>query len=209
MRRIMMATNPGGGRPGVRLGLAFAASLALHLALLFPSGLMQPRGVDVPSPIPAMLEARLVAPALATWIEEVEAAVTAPPVAVAVSPAPTSPQGAGRHVVAVPSMARDSAQPNTFAHARPAPLAGRALDAALAELTRELFYPPEAIARGLQGRVVLLLTLDATGRVIAADIASGSGHAMLDTAALEAAARIGGVPGGGRQVLLPVEFRLE
>ena len=34
---------------------------------------------------------------------------------VSVAPAPTSPQGAGRHVVAVPSMARDSAQPNAFA----------------------------------------------------------------------------------------------
>lgn len=33
---------------------------------------------------------------------------------VTVAPAPTSPQGAGRHAVAVPSMARDSAQPNTF-----------------------------------------------------------------------------------------------
>lgn len=186
MRRIMMATNPSGGRPGVRLGLAFAASIALHLTLLLPAGLVQPRGVDAP-PGPVMLEARLVAPALATWIEETEAeaAVAAPPVPAAVSPAPT------------------------FARARPAPLAGHALDAALAELTRELFYPPEAIARGLQGRVVLLLTLDATGRVIAADIASGSGHVMLDTAALGAAARIGGLPGGGRQVLLPVEFRLE
>jgi len=185
MRRIMMATNPSGGRPGVRLGLAFAASIALHLVLLLSGGLMQPRGVEAPPPVPTMLEARLVAPALATWIEEVEAAVAAPPVTVAVSPEPT------------------------FARARPAPLAGRALDAALAELTRELFYPPEAIARGLQGRVVLLLILDATGRVIAADIASGSGHALLDAAALAAAARIGGVPGGGRQVLLPVEFRLE
>jgi len=34
--------------------------------------------------------------------------------AATVPPVPTSPQGAGRHAVAVPSMARDSAQPNTF-----------------------------------------------------------------------------------------------
>jgi uncharacterized repeat protein (TIGR03837 family) len=32
----------------------------------------------------------------------------------AIPPAPTSPQGAGRHAVAVPSAARDSALPNTF-----------------------------------------------------------------------------------------------
>jgi len=34
--------------------------------------------------------------------------------AAAVPPTPTSPQGAGRHAVAVPSAARDSALPNTF-----------------------------------------------------------------------------------------------
>lgn len=41
------------------------------------------------------------------------------PTADAVPPAPTSPQGAGRHEVAVPSKARDWAEPNTFAHRWP------------------------------------------------------------------------------------------
>ncbi len=173
------------GSPNVRLGLAFAASLALHLALLLSHGPRQTRGVADPPPTPAPLEARLVAPALTTWIDEVAPFFAAPPVSAAVSPGPT------------------------LASPRPQPLAGRALDAAIAELTRELFYPPEAIARGLQGRVVLLLTLDASGAVTAVEIASGSGHAVLDAAALEAAARIGALAGGRRQVLLPMEFRLE
>jgi pyruvate dehydrogenase E2 component (dihydrolipoamide acetyltransferase) len=43
--------------------------------------------------------------------------------AAAVSPAPTSPEGAGRHEVAVPSNARDGATPHTFAAALP-PTAG-------------------------------------------------------------------------------------
>jgi protein TonB len=88
-------------------------------------------------------------------------------------------------------------------------LTGRALNTALAALTREEFYPREAIARGLEGRVVLLLTLDTAGTVTAFEVASSSGHPMLDGAALKAAMRIGSLPGGRLQVLLPVEFRLE
>jgi len=91
----------------------------------------------------------------------------------------------------------------------PKPLSGRALDTALAALTREEFYPRAAIARGLEGRVVLLLTLDAGGAVTAIEVAGSSGHLLLDDAALKAATRIGRLPGGRRQALLPVEFRLE
>jgi len=79
----------------------------------------------------------------------------------------------------------------------------------MAALAREEFYPREAIARGLEGRVVLLLTFDAAGRLAILEIASSSGHPILDNAALTAAQRIGSLPGVRRQVLLPVEFRLE
>jgi protein TonB len=83
------------------------------------------------------------------------------------------------------------------------------LQSALAALTREEFYPREAIERGLEGRVVLLLTLDEAGRVSRIEVASSSGHALLDDAARKAAARITRLPADRRQVLLPVEFRLE
>ena len=83
------------------------------------------------------------------------------------------------------------------------------MNTALAAMTREEFYPREAVARGLEGRVVLLLNLDEQGRVIAVEVASRSGHALLDQAALQAAGRISTLAGGRRQVLLPVEFRLE
>lgn len=92
---------------------------------------------------------------------------------------------------------------------QPRELKGRALDTALVALSREEFYPREAIARGLEGRVVLLLTLDAAGRVRGLEVASSSGHALLDDAALRAATRITQLPGDRRQVLLPVDFRLE
>lgn len=110
-----------------------------------------------------------------------------------------------------PSMATQTAAASVPPQA-PAParvLQGRALAAALAALAHVEFYPRAAIERGLEGRVVLLLTLDAEGRVSAAEVAASSGHALLDTAAQTAALRIGRLPVTRRQVLLPVEFRLE
>ncbi|MEW6164445.1 MAG: energy transducer TonB [Pseudomonadota bacterium] len=91
----------------------------------------------------------------------------------------------------------------------PRELRGQALHSALAALAREEFYPRAAIERGLEGRVVLLLTLDAAGRVVGAEVADSSGHPLLDVAARAAATRIGRLPVGRRQALLPVEFRLD
>jgi protein TonB len=190
IRRIMKAMALRSGEPGVRLGLALAASLVLHGAILFPPGATRlphdaaSRPPAVPS---ASLHATLTAPALATQPEEGAAPVEEPAVEspTAVPPAPT------------------------FGEARPKPLTGRALDLAYAALTSEEFYPGEAIERGLEGRVVLLLRLDAAGTVTAVEVASSSGHALLDAAAVQAAGRIGALPGGGRQVLLPVDFMLD
>lgn len=164
----------------MRFGLALAASLALHLAVLLPVEWWQPR-VPAPSlpPLAVVLPPHETAREIATQPERLQ------PPANAVPPAPT------------------------FQKAVPKALTGRALNAAMAALTREEFYPREAIARGLEGRAVLLLTLDTAGRVTAVEVASGSGHAILDEAALKAAMRIGSLPGGHRQALLPVEFRLE
>jgi periplasmic protein TonB len=75
-------------------------------------------------------------------------------------------------------------------------------------------YPPAAIARGWQGKVVLRLSVDAEGRVDRVEIAEGSGFAVLDEAAAAAArqwrfhpARQRGAPVGA-SVLLPVVFEL-
>lgn len=78
------------------------------------------------------------------------------------------------------------------------------------KLNRHVFYPPEAIERELEGEVTLRLLLDASGRVIDAAVLAGSGHAILDRAALEAARQIGRIDAGGaRELLLPVVFRLD
>lgn len=71
------------------------------------------------------------------------------------------------------------------------------------------FYPAEAIAQGLQGEVDVLLVLDETGKVVAARVEQGSGHEILDAAALRAVRSLKSLPTDTpRQVLLPVRFRL-
>lgn len=99
----------------------------------------------------------------------------------------------------------DAAQPLA---APPRALQGHSLRRAQAAFSEHLFYPPEAISRGLEGEVVLLLTLAENGRLVSVEIARSSGHALLDRAALDAAGRIGALPGHARQTLFPVSFRL-
>lgn len=93
--------------------------------------------------------------------------------------------------------------------AAPRTLAGSALRRAQTALSEHLFYPPEAVARGLEGEVILLLVLSDSGRLASASVARSSGHALLDQAALDAAQRIGALPGNPRQTLFPVRFRLQ
>ncbi len=71
------------------------------------------------------------------------------------------------------------------------------------------FYPAEAIAQGLQGQVDVLLIIDETGKVTAARVEQGSGHPILDEAALRAVRSLQSLPADApRQVVLPVRFRL-
>jgi protein TonB len=91
----------------------------------------------------------------------------------------------------------------------PKQMQGESLRRAQANLSRHLYYPPEAVAKGMEGEAILLLTLTQTGQLLTIEIARSSGHALLDQAALDAARRIGRLPGGQRQMLFPVSFRLQ
>lgn len=72
-----------------------------------------------------------------------------------------------------------------------------------------LFYPREAIVRGEQGEVLVLMVLDESGKVTAARVEEGSGHPLLDEAALRAIRSLSSLPADApRQVILPVRFRL-
>lgn len=71
------------------------------------------------------------------------------------------------------------------------------------------FYPPEAVARGLEGEALVLLILDADGQVAASRIEQSSGHRLLDDAALRAVRALHSLPSDApRESLLPVRFRL-
>lgn len=74
---------------------------------------------------------------------------------------------------------------------------------------RGLYYPAEAIARGLEGEVLVLLILDEAGHAVAARVEQGSGHPLLDNAALRAARALRSLPADApRETLIPVRFRL-
>ena len=74
---------------------------------------------------------------------------------------------------------------------------------------RGQFYPEEAIVRGLEGEVLVLIIIDENGRVTAARVEQGSGHRILDDAALRAVRSLRSLPADApREALLPVRFRL-
>lgn len=166
-----------------RFLLALAASLGLHLALLgsgFLGGKVSPRNT-------ATLSARLLPPA--TVLPQ------APLLKDTLAESATT------------QAAQPAAKPIEGRSRRPAPRTPE--EAAQRKLSEVLFYPPEAVARGIEGEVRLLLTLDRDGRLLDAQVAAGSGHRMLDEAAVRAAFAMGRLPeAGAREVILPVVFRL-
>ena len=78
------------------------------------------------------------------------------------------------------------------------------------QVRRGDYYPAEAISRGLQGDVLVLMILDTDGNVSAARVEQSSGHALLDQAALRNVRSLRSLPAEApREVLLPVKFRLD
>jgi len=76
-------------------------------------------------------------------------------------------------------------------------------------------YPPQAVQRGFQGTVVLLIQVTEDGLVGQLDLAESSGHSVLDAAAMYAVRtwRFAPARAGGRAVAatvrLPIRFSLE
>lgn len=77
------------------------------------------------------------------------------------------------------------------------------------QLSAHVYYPPAAIAAGLEGEVRLLIVVDDAGRLLEVSVASSSGHEILDQAAVRAAYAMGTLQGASRrELILPVIFRL-
>jgi protein TonB len=88
-------------------------------------------------------------------------------------------------------------------------LSGDAARKAGEQISKQLFYPAEAIERGLQGETLVLLFLDESGNAVAARIEASSGHALLDEAAVRAARTLRSLPASApREAIVPVRFRL-
>tara|TARA_B100000809_G_scaffold177603_1_gene175144 strand:- start:38 stop:1009 length:972 start_codon:yes stop_codon:yes gene_type:complete len=79
---------------------------------------------------------------------------------------------------------------------------------------RQPLYPQDLIAAGIEGRVMLLVDISETGRVLAMEIQSSSGHPRLDQSAMAAVRDWRFVPGrrDGRPspmtVIVPVSFQV-
>ncbi len=86
----------------------------------------------------------------------------------------------------------------------------RDVQTARKKLSKNQFYPPEAIAQNIEGDVRLIIKLSDNGSVDDVIVASSSGHAILDNAAIKAAYAMGKLTGvTSRELILPVIFRLE
>jgi len=168
-----------------RLILAFLLSFALHGMLLFP-GLLKRFAAAAPPPV-------------------LQATLRPPPKRESV---PEDP-------ILKDTLAEDEAKPVAKPRPpapKPAPMASsrREVQAAQRKLSQHLFYPAEAVERGIEGEVRLILKLSAEGRVLSVAVGSGSGYSVLDNAAVRAAYAMGNLGGGeARELIVPVIFRLQ
>ena len=170
----------------LRLIFALALSLALHGGLLLPDLLKR---LPVAPPRPALQALLRLPPA-----PEI-------PPAEALLKNTLDPQDSPPIEKAAPAIAADTRQKHT---------AQRDVQVAQRKLNAHLFYPPEAVARGLEGEVRLILKLSADGAIDDVSIAASSGHPILDNAAIKAAYMMGKLASGtSRELILPVIFRLQ
>lgn len=177
-----------------RLTLAFALSLAVHGAALLPDFLKRLPAAPPKPPLQAMLrlppapEPLPAEPLLKNTLDEEVAPkeVDPPP-----PPPPPKPVEPAPKPVPKNTQKRD-------------------IQIAQRKLSEQQFYPPEAIARNIEGEVRLIIKLAENGTVDDVAIAASSGHAILDNAAIRAAYAMGSLTGvTSRELILPVVFRLE
>ena len=175
-----------------RLIIAFALSLALHGSLLLPDILKR---LPAARPHPAL-----------------QATLRLPPMPEPI-PQPTEP-------LLKDTIAQDDAIPveeppppppsPTPAKQSTKDTLKRDVQIARKKLSKTQFYPPEAIAQNIEGDVRLIIKLSDSGSVDDVIVASSSGHAILDNAAIKAAYAMGKLTGvTSRELILPVIFRLE
>ena len=175
----------------LRLLLALALSLLLHAGLLAPEALRRS-----PSAPPR--------PALRAELRPPPQPASEPP------PAETLLKNTLDANEAPPSLKPPPPPPQATPKAAPRPTARQETRSAQRKLAEHLFYPPAAVAQGIEGEVRLIVRLADDGSVAEVSLAASSGHAILDNAAIRAAYAMGRLPGAGaREIILPVVFQLQ
>jgi protein TonB len=170
----------------LRLIPALALSLALHVGVFLPDLVKR----LAPAPPPTLLATLRLPP---------KPEVAPEPLLKNTIDAEETPQ-----VVTPPRLAPAAAQ------ASPRAAAKREAQKMQRKLSKHLFYPPEAVARGIEGDVWLLLKLSPDGEIVDVGIATSSGHSILDNAAIKAAYAMGRQAGATtRELIVPAYFRLE
>jgi protein TonB len=81
-------------------------------------------------------------------------------------------------------------------------------------MKKDYTYPRAARRAGIEGRAIVRILIDAQGNVLSVELATSSGHEILDNAALEAARSVKHVPAapdslrwGERHIKVPFKFR--
>lgn len=217
----------------VRLALALALSVALHAAawhLLAPiEAQVAPlqRTLEVllvpqpeapaaePLPVPAQPRAPAPAPRAAPPRPRMAARadpLPSPPIEAAPIASPEPVRAAAPPPVATP----EPTSPPPAALAPPTDLLAGYGNSVSRLLARHREYPRVALLRGWEGTVTMRLRVAPGGKLIGADVEGSSGHATLDTQALEMVKRVAELPPppeGLRErefaVLVPVVFRLQ
>ena len=171
------------------MSLALALSLALHGGLLLPDAIKRltvappPAALQATLRLPPRAETPAAEPLLKNTLDSEE------------SPKPAKP-------LTVPQASEKPATKPTNVK--------REVQAAQKKISKNVFYPPEAIARGIEGEVRLIITLGEDGSISDVNIAASSGHPILDNAAIRAAYATGKLGGtNSRELILPVIFRLQ
>jgi len=171
----------------LRLISAFALSIALHIGIFVPAFVNSLRLAPPPAllatlRLPPKPDTAPAEPLLKNTIDSEEAPQLAAPAQVTAAPTQAAARAAAR----------------------------RETQKMQRKLSKHLFYPPEAVERGIEGDVWLLLKLSPDGDIVEVGIATSSGHPILDNAAIRAAYAMGRQTGARtRELIVPAYFRLE
>ena len=182
-----------------------ASSLVLHVAVLGTYGSVNPVELKIPVPELNVIITKSPPQTMPTAMEPVLVAKTARTPSLPNSVKEMSAEAKQTAEPESPSLVASSATPYT-----------NQLKAEFQRAIREHFvYPPLAVKKGWQGRVLVALDINRDGRFDKVHVARNSAYKILDTNAVETIERIGALPSlkpylpqARNNLVVPVHYRL-